>query len=350
MSIWAENAVFTESIDKAVNVDFIPWEDLKGKTLFITGATGLIGTALIKSLSLANQKYDLDIRILALVRSIEKARERFEVEEKTGILQLLVGSVEELPHIEEHIDYVIHAASQTSSKAFVDYAVETIQTAVVGTKNMLELARINKVLGFVYLSSMEVYGTPQKGHKVSENDPGVLNPLDVRNSYPISKLMCESLCCAYASEYMIPTRVARLTQTFGPGVDQNDNRIFAYLAKCVVNKQDIVLKTKGETERSYLSVTDSVTAILAILLKGESGSAYNCANENTYCSIAEMAEKVAMDGGVKVRYEIQDAKANGFLNTIFMDLDTTKLQKIGWRPIYGTDIGEMFRNLIKWFE
>ena len=124
-----------------------------------------------------------------------------------------------------------------------------------------------------------------------------------------------------------------MTQTFGSGINYNDTRIFAYFARCVIEKQDIVLKTKGATERSYLYTTDAVTAILMVLLKGKNGQAYNAADEKTYCSIAEMAEKVAEDGGIKVRYELQDEMLNGFPQTLYMDLDTTLLKKLGWEPI-----------------
>ena len=212
-------------------------------------------------------------------------------------------------------------------------------TALKGTENILELAKAKKVSGMVYLSSMEVYGHPEKGHKVTEDEIGALSPLDIRNSYPISKIQCESLCFAYAKEYGVPAMSIRLTQTFGPGVNYNDGRVFAEFARCVIEKRDIVLKTKGETERSYLYTADAATAILTVLLKGEPGQAYNAANEDTYCSIAQMAEMVAKQGGVKVRYDIQDEVGNGYPKALYMDLDTEKLKALGW--LGG---GTLFRN------
>ena len=122
------------------------------------------------------------------------------------------------------IHYVIHGASQTASRSFVDRAVETLKTALEGTIKLLELAKEKKVGGFVYLSSMEVYGQPPKGHKVTENEAGAFSPLNLRNSYPIGKIASESLCIAYAEEYGVPCKIARLTQTFGKGVSYNDKR------------------------------------------------------------------------------------------------------------------------------
>ena len=180
---------------------------------------------------------------------------------------------------------------------------------------------------------MEVYGYPEKGHKVAESEIGEFTPLNLRNSYPIGKIMCETMCCAYAEEYKVPVKMVRLTQTFGPGVNYNDNRIFAYFGRCVKEKKDIVLKTAGETERCYLYTTDAVTAILTVMLKGKNGEAYNAANEETYCSIAEMAERIASENGINVVYDIQPPEMNGFPQTLYMYLDTTALQELGWRPI-----------------
>lgn len=334
--MWQENSIFREDIADINKATFIPWEQLKNSTVFITGATGLIGSALIRVLSYMNETRQLNISLLALVRDAERAKEIFSKEIAAGYLKFIVGRVEEPIKVDEGIpiDYVIHGASQTASKKFVTQAVETIKTAVTGTENLLALAKQKKVKGFVYLSSMEVYGYPLRGHKVIEEEIGALSPLDLRNSYPLSKQLCEMMCCAYAKEYGVPTKIIRLTQTFGPGVHENDQRIFAYFAKCVLEKKDIVLKTKGETERCYLYTMDAVTAILTVLLKGLPGEAYNAADSSTYCSIREMAEKVAADGGISVKYDITDEAAQGFPRTLYMNLDTTKLENLGWHTIH----------------
>lgn len=325
---------FNKDIEIIANASYINWHNLKNKTILLTGATGLIGYAIIDVLYVANKVHDLDLKVIALVRNEEKAKERFRKFFNGNILSLLIGSVENIPFFEDKVDFIIHGASQTSSKSFVEQAVETIDTAVNGTKNLLEIAKNKHVNNFLYLSSMEIYGHPKKGHKVIEEDIGIFNPTDLRNSYPISKILCENMCEAYTHEYNVPTNIVRLTQTFGLyGASSNDNRIFAYIANCVKNKENIVLKTKGETERSYLHTSDAVGAILAILLEGKPGEIYNAANENTYCSIADMAKKVADKFGLNVEYDIQDSTMNGFPDTLYMDLDTTKLKQLGWKPL-----------------
>ena len=339
--------IFAEDINEIGSADFISWERLAGKTIFVTGATGLIGRTLVYGLNCANKQRSLDMHVVALVRDQERAEARFKDILSDGMLSLQVGSVENLPDIKEEIDFIVHGASQTASREFVNHPVETLQTSLRGTMNLLELARKKKVQGFVYLSSMEVYGYPDNGHKVGENEIGRFEPQNMRNCYPIGKIACENLCCGYAKEYGVPAMAVRLTQTFGAGVNYNDTRVFAYFARCAKEKQDIVLKTKGETERSYLYTTDAATAILTVLLKGEPGGIYNAADENTYCSIAEMAERVAEEAGIKVVYDLQDAAKNGFPDTLYMDLDTGRLKNLGWCPLGGgRSLIDMYRRMI----
>ena len=149
-------------------------------------------------------------------------------------------------------------------------------------------------------------------------------------------------------EYDIPVNVVRLTQTFGRGVDYNDGRVFAEFARCVIEKRDIVLHTKGETRRNYLYTQDAVNAILTVLIKGKNGEAYNAANEDTYCSIYDMAQMFAKrcaHGEIKVRIEIEDESKYGFAPVLKMNLDATKLKSLGWEAAVGLE--DMFHILIQ---
>lgn len=146
--------------------------------------------------------------------------------------------------------------------------------------------------------------------------------------------MCEALCTAYVAQYGVPAKIVRLTQTFGPGVAYDDGRVFAEFARCAIEKRNIVLHTKGETKRSYLYTEDAAAAILTVLLKGESGQAYNAANEETYCSIREMAQLVAEEcakGEIGVDIQIEDESKFGYAPVLRMNLDTRKLRNLGWR-------------------
>jgi nucleoside-diphosphate-sugar epimerase len=329
------------------SVGFIPWDKLRNKTILITGGTGLIGSNLIKAVVFVSKKRNLGIRIAALVRSEEKARKIFEDEADYDGLSFIKGDVTMPMDISGDVDYIIHGASVTSSRSFIEHPVETINTAVDGTRNILEIARKKQVEGVVYLSSMEVYGHPEKGHTVTEDEAAGFDTSSVRNCYPLSKQICESLCSSYAEEYGVNVMTIRLTQTFGPGVDYSDGRVFAEFMRSAIEKRDIVLKTMGETERCYLYTADSVTAILAVLLKGERKGFYNAANPDTYCSIMEMAKLVAekvANGSIKVSVELADVRKQGYASTLYMMLDVSRLRKLGWEPV--TDLEGMYRNML----
>lgn len=320
---------------------------LEGKHILVTGATGLIGSAVITSMLEWNRKNSGKINITAVVRNAEKAEKIFS-EYNDPCLKYLVSDVCDIRAENMNIDYIIHGASSTSSKAFINTPVEIIKTAVGGTFSMLELAKTNNVKGFVYLSSMEIYGTPDTDEKIYEERYSTQNILDVRTCYPESKCMCENMCVSYASEYNVPAKIIRLTQTFGTGVNYDDGRVFAEFARCVIENRNIVLKTKGETKRNYLYTADAVTAILTVLLDGKTGNAYNAANEDTYCSIYEMAQLVAQlsDNGTEVIIdENSDTQKMGYAPPLKMNLSVQKLMNLGWCPAY--DLKEMYVRMIK---
>lgn len=326
------------------NVDMKKFE---GKTVMVTGATGLIGYWIVLSLLHYSKKVLNPPKVLAVVRDQKKAEEMFS-DYLGPCLKFVVGDICCLTMPDIKVDYIIHGASQTSSKAFIQEPVETIATSVLGTLNVLNIAKKNNVAGMVYLSSMEVYGYPTTDAKIKEGHSTNLDTMHVRSCYPESKRMCENLCASYAAEYGVVSKVVRLTQTFGPGVKYNDCRIFAEFARSVIEKKDIVLHTKGDTKRNYLYTADAVNAIFMILLNGKIGEAYNVANESTYCSIYEMATLVAKkcaEGNIKVRIEgIEDAASYGYAPVLKMNLDTTKVRNLGWNAKF--NLQQMYLRMI----
>lgn len=330
-----------------VDCNTIDWKMLSGNTILITGATGLIGMNLIHGIMSYNELNNGNIKVLALVRNVNKGNSLFAEYIEKNWLQLVQGDILTPVSLEENVDYIIHGASVTASKDFVEKPVETITTAIDGTKNLLELAKCKRVKSMVYMSSMEVYGTPYDEAPLTEEKMGYLNPLAVRSSYSESKQMVENLCVAYHSEYQVPVKIVRLTQTFGPGVAVNDGRVFAEFARCVMEGKDIRLQTEGLTKRMYLYTADAVTALLTVLTKGESGQAYNAANEDTYCSIREMAELVAEEfgqGKSRVVIAIPDTPNASFNPVMCVYLSTEKLRSLGWEA--QVDLKEMYRRMI----
>ena len=320
-------------------------KELNGKRIFITGATGLIGHALISALM---NSLSGTFKVIACVRDMSKAIRMFG-EYLGKHFEMHCCDVCDLKPIDNGIDYIIHCASMTTSKDFVQRPVDVIETSVVGTKNILEYARINNVKAMIYLSTMEVYGAPTADDVICETSANNIDTADVRSSYPESKRLCENLCVAYMKQYNVPINVIRLTQTFGEGVSYNDSRVFAEFARCAIEGKNIILKTKGETRRNYLYINDAITAILTVILRGVRGEIYNAANENTYCSIFEMAKLVADNfgnGKVNVIIRESDITKFGYAPKLKMNLSSRKLQELGWTP--KTDLKEMFGAMIEY--
>lgn len=336
--------IISEDMDSIAASDFIPWDKLRNATILITGASGLIGCTVTNALIYASEKRNLGLKIIAYVRNTEKTKRKILAE---GNITYIEGTVEKLVDIPSDVTYIIHAANPTNSLFFIQKPAETIDTAVLGTRNLLNLAKEKKSKGFVFLSSMEIYGHPEKGTAVKEESVGAFDTMVVRNCYPVSKLLCESMVTAFASEFSMPSTIIRLTQTFGPGVEYNDTRIFAEFSRCVIENKDIALHSTGKTERCYLYVADAVTAILTVLLEGEPGQAYTAANSQTYCSIFDMAQMVAHEVAkdkISVKFEI-DGVDRGYANTLYMKLDTGRLENLGWKP--KRNLTEMFVRMIE---
>lgn len=339
--------IYLEDNNSIAGSEAVDWDALTNANILVTGATGLIGSTLIRGLMERNRAYGGQMRVYALVRNAEKAKQMFSGYIGKGWLQLVVGDVNSLPDVDGDIHYIIHGASVTSSRDFVDKPVETIMTAIEGTKNILELAKKKNIRGMVYMSSMEVYGTPLNNEPLTEEKMGYLNPLMVRSSYSESKQMVENLCVAYCSQYQVPVKIVRLTQTFGPGVAKDDGRVFAEFARCAVSGKDIRLQTAGLTERMYLYTVDAATALLTVLTKGANGEAYNAANRQTYCSIKEMADMVADrfgEGQCKVVIDIPDTPNTSYNPVCHVYLECSKLEQLGWSA--QTDLENMYRRMI----
>lgn len=322
------------------------FKDFKGSSLLITGSTGLIGSILIKAL-IKNG----NIRVYAACRNKKKFETMFSdyfcenlIPVYSDIINLDISNID--------VDYIVHGASITDSKTFIDKPVETIDIAIDGTRNLLKQCIGKQLKGVVYLSSLEIYGAFKNIDNivtVKETDAGYIDTMAVRSSYSEGKRMVENICKAYQSEYNIPIKIARLCQTFGSGVEYKDNRVFAQFARAIIEHKDIILKTKGETVRNYCYTTDAISGLLTILSKGNIGEAYNIANMETTISIADMAQFVCdmyPDSGSKVVFDIvEDSSKLGYNQVLKLQLCSDKLSDLGWKPDFG--LKNMFRNLIE---
>lgn len=319
---------------------------LKGKSFLITGATGLIGSVMIKCLLELERQERLGLKIVAVVRNIDKAKKVLGGDfESVMIVQHPLNDINALKI--GAIDYLVHLASPTASKYFVEHPVETLCTAIDGTMAALEYVKTNKVKAMVYASSLEVYGSNLSDEILNEEFQGYVNPIEVRSSYNVGKRASECLCHSYAEEYGVNVMIARMTQTFGAGVDYNDNRVFAQFARKVIEGEDIELHTAGKTCRMYCYTTDAISALLYVLLKGERGKAYNIANKESYISVYDMAQMVRDVFSPETSIKVEKKNDLGYAPETKLRLDTTRVESLGWMPRYG--LVEMYARLLNDF-
>ena len=306
--------------------------DLVSSKFLITGATGLIGSTLVHCLLALNS----EIHIVCPVRDIQKAKEIYkDAYEKiafvAGDLMEYLNSLTS----NDYFQYIIHCASPTSGKYVVEHPVETFELAIESTRALLKHAQLTKARGIVYVSSLEYYGQNFDDHLITEDFLGHVDNSNSRSSYPLAKRAAEYLCNAYAKEYGVNVKVARLTQTFGAGVSAYDNRVFAQFARSVIAGTDIVMHTKGESAKPYCYTTDCASAILTILLKGSNGEAYNVANQDTYISIFDMACLLRDNFNSSIKVVIEEHPEMGYAPVTKLHLSTEKLLNLGWKPLYG---------------
>lgn len=343
--------VLEEDFDKITKRD-ISWDALRNSSFVITGATGLIGSLIVKYLLYANRTMNFGAKIYAVVRNVEKADKIF-AEEKTDALTYVVADLtKEKVNCEGDCDYIVHAAAVTASKVMVSDPVGTICTSIDGTEKMLQLAVEKKAKAFIYISSMEIYGQPTVGGKTAEKDLGYVDIENVRSCYPEGKRMCECLCTAYAAQYGVNVISARLAQTFGAGILPTENRVFAQFARSVMRVENIVLHTTGESEGNYVYTADAIAAIMTLLVKGKAGEAYNIANEDSHITIRNMAELVAREiAGEKIQVVIdipEDSVSLGYAPPVKMWLDASKMRELGWKPEIG--LVEAYKRMICWMK
>ena len=344
-----ENPILIEDFKYIVSDPVIPWYLFKNKKILITGATGLVGSLLVKSLLYMSDIKKIDLKIIASVRDIAKAEKKFKsiIGYKNKKLFFIHNNICNPFAIDVYCDYIIHTASITNSFEFINNPVNTILTIVLGTYNTLELSKRCHCKGYVYISSMEVYGQTNDEY-VSENNYGPLDPLKIRNCYPQAKCIAESLCAAYAKQFNLQINIVRPTLTFGPGVSQNDNRVFMQFARSIKDEKNIILHTKGNTKRDYIYTADAIRGIISVLLLGNKGEAYNLSNPDTYMSIYDMA-KLCLSFSKKklnIDFDFSINEKNIYQQELKISLNTEKLDKIN--KFKKIPLNIMYERLLKY--
>lgn len=337
-----ENRKYQEEIAYVADMN-LPWEKLQGSSVMISGATGMIGSFLIDVLLHKNQKDNLNCKIFALGRNEEKARERFSYCFGQACFSFLSCDINKPLNLEEvgTIDYVLHLASNTHPLAYATDPIGTITTNIIGTNNLLEFATTHGTKRFVFASSNEIYGENRGDVELFEETYcGYIDSNSMRAGYPESKRAGEALCQAYISSKKLDVVIPRFTRTYGPTLLDSDTKALSQFLAKAINGENIILKSEGMQYFSYLHVMDSVSGLLTVLLNGENGQAYNIADEKSDIRLKDLAAYIAESVGKQVVFEIPDeTERAGYSKATKARLDSTKLQKLGWRARYDIQTG-----------
>jgi nucleoside-diphosphate-sugar epimerase len=314
---------------------------LTGKTILITGTTGLIGSFLADVFIQYNRTHNNKINIISISRNEERTKERFSyIKKNDGIVFIYQDISETLNYPFTKIDFIIHAASNSDPKSFADEPIATIAANTIGTVNLLELAKkYNSKM--VFLSSREVYGLVPGKTIYAEHDYGLIDFNQLRSAYPESKRAGELLCKSYYDEYKTGVSIARLGYVYGPSITSTDSKVIAQFFHNAVNGKDIILKSKGEQRRTYIYLADAVNGILHILFGMDTaGEVYNIGNSHSVISISNLADLVAETGNVKKVMELPDSEeTKSWSPEQDVMLDYSKLEQLGWFPSTGIETG-----------
>ena len=343
--------IIEEDIKKILGQE-LPWEKLKGSCVVISGASGFLPAYITETL-IALNKRDYGIRIIGLVRNLEKAKLRFQVPEALGLELLEQDITRELRSDLPKPDFVIHAASQASPKYYSIDPVGTIDANTIGTRNLLEYARIHHCKSFLFFSSGEVYGTHLNDITVcDEQQFGYIDPTSIRACYGESKRLGEAMCVAWQHQFGLPTLIVRPFHTYGPGFALDDGRVFADFVSNIIEMRNILLKSNGLTRRSFCYIADATIGFFTVLLLGKAGEAYNIANPSSEISILDLARlliRMFPERGLDVEFRTlgklkKYTESQGGQITPSIE----KIKQLGWEPMTPLETG--FRRTVEHFE
>ncbi len=333
---------------KTISDYSLNWEKLENKTVFITGAGGFIGYYLTCALLIRNDVYKSNIKVIVLGH--ENIKQRFgkllEREDITAVVQDVCEDIKC-----KKADYVIHGASPASAYYFENNPVGTIDANLTGTYNVLEYARRNGAESSLVISSFKVYGTLYNGkNEITEDEIGCFDFNNYKNCYAQGKRVSETIGCCFAKQYNMNIKIARPCYIYGPArID--DDRVWAQFIANVVRKQDILLKSNGATLRSFCYVTDTVTALLTILLEGENCIPYNIANPASNVTIRNFAKAAAQafpERNLKLTYANAEDAEEPVISPLSATpeiLNADRLNALGWRA--EVDLTEGIKRSVK---
>ena len=311
-------------------------ERLDHSRILITGAGGLICSTLVDLLLSMNR----GVQVYAAGRSREKIEKRFSHWAGRDDFHFISYDAAEPIRCTEPFDFLIHGASPANPAAYNAQPVETMAANFTGTLNLLRYAKDCGAKRVLYVSSSEVYGRKEGKDPYHEQEYGFVDILNPRACYPSSKRAAETLCAAYGQEYGVDAVIVRPGHVYGPTATPEDNRASSQFPRDVLAGKDIVMKSAGSQLRSYCYVLDCASAILAVLLAGKAGQAYNISNRESVVTIRRMAQAFADAAGRRLIFENPtDAEKRSYNLMDNSALDAKALEALGWQGLFDLEAG-----------
>ncbi len=294
-------------------------EELRGKSLFLTGGTGFFGKWLLAGLLFADEELGLEIKLSVLSRNPSRFQREFPEEANRGNLRFLGGDVASFPKENRRFDYLIHAAADTT--AFISDADEQkrSRTIVEGTRQMLGLARESGARRFLNISSGAVYGVlAAQPSGAKEDDYEQARPL---TSYAEAKREAEQLCGAADVDFV----TARAFAFLGPYLPLDGHFAAGNFLRDAQRGGPILVRGDGTALRSYLHPADLVVWLLRLLLRGERARAYNVGSDE-FVTTAQLARRVAAAVQPMPEVVIQSVQPQGPQNIYVPDLQRARAE------------------------
>jgi dTDP-glucose 4,6-dehydratase/UDP-glucuronate decarboxylase len=312
---------------------------LEGKRLLVTGAAGFLGSYICHAVAVANDTLLEERCTTSCVDTfVTGSSDRIAALRSRPDFRFVEGSAVDFREFRG--EFIIHAASIASPPVYRRLPLETVEVNVMGTWNMLRLAR-EGCRSFLYLSSSEVYGSPEDAAIPTREDfVGRVSFTGPRASYDESKRLAETLCRLFFETHGVPVKVARPFNVYGPGLRLDDGRVVPDLVRQALTGSELVLHSDGTPTRSFCYVTDAVAAFFGLLASDANGEAFNVGTPHEV-SMRELAEKVArLTGGRAVTSRPSEDARYLTDNPRRRVPDIAKIQRVlDWRPLISLDEG-----------
>jgi UDP-glucuronate decarboxylase len=277
---------------------------LSGKTIVVTGGMGFLGRYFCRVVEKLNESaLEAPCKLTLLDNFISSDQNDDFIRDHDNVRFLRHDIIQPLDYDGPKPDYVVHAAGIASPFHYRAYPLETLDVSVIGSRNMLDLARRNGAR-FMFFSSSEIYGDPDAVHiPTPESYRGYVSCRGPRACYDESKRLGETLCYIYHTHLGIETNAVRPFNVYGPGMRENDYRVLPNFASRLKADQPLQLYGTGRQTRTYCYITDAINGFFRVMVSGAPGEVYNVGCDKPEISVHQLVEiiKKVYDGDVKYK-------------------------------------------------